>query len=191
MREAGVSGTDDNEKYISFIKKALNTSYHDKIECTELISAHNRNKVNNLLNKKIEHYYFNADDVRHIWNNHGMGNERDKKQIPLCKDDFYRLPEILASPTNITYSGANCKNGQSVTFSKVFDDGKQFCVLVDVFSENLNVKTGYKKPLNGMLSGSTLYAIDDVETSPNLTPETNKAPRRFAANIINLFIINA
>ena len=188
MRTRGVNGVEDIEKYISFIKKSLNSHSHSTIECTELISAHNRNKVNRLLNKKIEHYFFNSDDVRHIWNNHGIGNETDPKQIPLCKDDFCRLPEILATPTTITYSGTNCKNGQSVTFSKVYNDDRQFCVLVDVFSESLNVKTGYKKPLNGMFSGSTLYAIDDVETSPNLTPEADKTPWRFDAKIINFFI---
>lgn len=54
---SNLSGTDEYDKYIEFIKRTLKTHITSKLDCTELISEHNKKKVNRLLDKNITKFF--------------------------------------------------------------------------------------------------------------------------------------
>ena len=171
------------KKYTDFIKEALSSKTHSRIECTELISEHSKRIVNRLLKKNINKYYLTADDIRHSRNVHGKVTEYLKNQIPITELDFIRIPEILYSPTNIDLSNPNTKNGQGIRFVKEYTDGKIFCVMIDEYeTEELSVKTNYKKP-----------PLQGIDVLPKAAPKHNvrnaRALPMLNANVVNFFRI--
>lgn len=55
--------------------------------------------------------------------------------------------------------------------------------MIDRFNVvELSTKTGYKKPLNSTLNGSTLYPIDD-NLSPNITPKNAQGALEICAKV--------
>lgn len=173
-----IGGIDDYTKYQNFIKKALNTKIIKSYECTELISEHSRKKINRLINKNIYKYYLTAHDLRHIRN-----------RQHLTEEEFMRIPEVLAYPTDIELMQNDLKYGQGVRFLKTYPDGSQYCLMVDLYeNNNLSLKTGYKKPLGEKPNGYTLYPLDDL-SSPNITSETHYEASKICANVTNFFRI--
>ena len=175
-------GSIDNQ-YRTFIIDALRTNTHEIIECTGLLSEHSKDTVNKLLHKKISKYYIKADDLRHIKNKHGRKSEIQQKQIPITEDDLLKIPEILSVPTSIDLPLSNPSNGQGVRFSKLYPDGKMYCIMVDEFeTEELSVKTGYKKPVQG------------VDVLRNTVPKHNVRNDRtlpsYNAKLTNFFVIS-
>lgn len=129
------------------ITNATKTKTHKKIDCSSLISEHSKEEIKKLTGKEIKGFYLNENDIRHIVKRHGI-NSND--ELPMLDSDMGRIPDVLCSPTCIDLPLSNIKNGQSVRFSKTYEDGKIFCVLVDLYEdEMLTLKTGYKNAIKG------------------------------------------
>lgn len=191
--EKSLGDANSFEKYQDFIQNALHSNSHGKIECTDLISEHSRQVVNRLLKKNIKGYYIKADDIRHTRNEHGKQSEYLRNQIPITDEDLAKIPEILSVPTSIDLPPYNMRNGQGVRFVKQFADGKIFCVMVDLYeSEELSIKTGYKKGIEGFetLMPSPLQGIDELQqTVPKHNVRNARALPMLVANVTNFFRI--
>lgn len=193
----GLNGADEKEeedrfkKYKRFILDALNTKIGKPIECTELVSKKSINKINHLLNiKGVKNFFINPNNIRHAWNRHGVNKEKDKTQIPLTKDDFLMIPEVIANPTKILKAESNAK-GRGVKFIKQYEDGDLYSVFIfiDLNETEMQNITGYKKKKKVR---STLRGFDAAfQTAPSTTSLT-KLPGDdtfFTANIVDIYKI--
>lgn len=105
--------------------------------------------------------------------------EQSRGQIPITKEDFERVPEIMDAPDNIYLSDEKTKNGLDVIISeKRFDDGTTYYVgEVRTGREKLAFKTMYKK------IGQPLMLSDTEESASRWTPETLRNPLSDTTNI--------
>ena len=188
-----LSGTEDYTPYYEFIKTAISSNSHKRIDCTSLLSKHSLDSVKRLLNREIDKFYLTANDLRHIINRHSGRRELKNGQIPITIEDLLRIPEILSRPTSIELGSYSYKYGSSIRFTRNFVDGKQYCVLVEVYDSRrtaLAVKTGYKKPLSGSLNGYVppLHGIDALQIAdPKHNARNARAVPMLYANIITFF----
>ena len=193
MSKDKLSGTEDYTPYYEFIKTAISSNSHKRIDCTSLLSKHSLDSVKRLLNREISKFYLTANDLRHIINRHSGRQEFENGQIPITVEDLLRIPEILSRPTSIELGSYDYKNGFSIKFTRNYVDGKQYCVLVEVYESGrtaLAVKTGYKKPLSGSLNGYVppLHGIDALQTTaPKHNVRNARAVPMLCANITNFF----
>ena len=97
------------------------------------------------------------------------------------ENDLLKIPEILSEPTNIELPLSNPTNGQGVMFTKLYPDGKMYCIMVDEYeTEELSVKTGYKKPVQG---------IDVLQADPKHNVRNDRTLPSYDAKVTNFFII--
>jgi hypothetical protein len=98
---------------------------------------------------KAEKQYIRLKDVRHIYEAHGAGKENNPAQIPVTKDIFILIPDVLENFDTIE-RGSESVGRESVKITKHYSDGR--VVVADVILEdgNLNITTIYvKKPYSG------------------------------------------
>ncbi|MGN0832794.1 MAG: hypothetical protein ACI4RD_03990 [Kiritimatiellia bacterium] len=85
-----------------------------------------------------------GNEIRHTFNRHGNGRERNKKQLPITAGDIARIPDILASRDSIEPGSFNkTENAPSVKLTKNFSDGTAYTVFV--IAESLKYKTMWKR----------------------------------------------
>lgn len=90
------------------------------------------------------HVWF-SEDVRHIKNRHGAGNEKDKRQVGLTQEDIEKAIDVIKSPDRIE-KGATDKGRESIRFMKANNKGEY--TVVEVVSNNkkqLAIKTMWNK----------------------------------------------
>ena len=85
-----------------------------------------------------------GDEIRHSFNRHGKGREKDKKQIEIVAEDFARIVDILNTPDKIEKGSLDNQTGlETVKISKTFSEGTN--VSIFVLSDSLKYKTMWKK----------------------------------------------
>ncbi len=103
-------------------------------------------KVSNRLNKeaskvlgkevKAAGQYIRLKDVRHIDERHGVGKETDPKQIPVTKETFTLIPDVLENFDEIQ-KGSETANRDSVKLTKHYSDGR--VIIADAVLEDGNL----------------------------------------------------
>jgi hypothetical protein len=95
---------------------------------------------------KAEIQYIRLKDVRHIDEVHGVGNEKDSAQIPVTKDMFMLMPDVLKNFSKVE-KGSITIDRPSVKITKHYSDGR--IIIADAVLEdgNLNITSMLaKKP---------------------------------------------
>lgn len=88
-----------------------------------------------------------ADEIRHIMDNHVGANETDGRNTPLTEKDIDLIPEILASPDRIDVSKAGGRNHPpSIKYEKRFNGTVYVVEEVQAGAGQLAVTTMYKHP---------------------------------------------
>ena len=96
----------------------------------------------------IEGYKHNVDvsGVRHIYKQHGIGNEKNKNQIPLTDDDLKKIPEIIYHYDKVTFGAKDNKGTDIIKYQKQMPDGEVFYLEeIRTGKKTLTTKTMYKK----------------------------------------------
>ena len=85
-----------------------------------------------------------GDEIRHTYNHHGKGRERNTKQSPITASDIARIPEIIAQHDSILQGSFNAtENAPSAKFVKTYPDGTTYTVFA--IADTLKYKTIWKK----------------------------------------------
>ena len=66
-------------------------------------------------------HVIDTSSVRHILNEHGVGKEKDKKQIPVTEKDFEKIPEIIETYDELEFGTTTNRGTNAVTYIKVYD----------------------------------------------------------------------
>lgn len=102
-------------------------------------------------------------DIRHIMNQHSDATkEATKGQVAITSEDIKKIPYIIEDPSDIV-KGTDNKLGETIRYIKKYTDNTTF--VVEVVPENSNdlvIKTMWKKP-------STLT---NIENNPSSTSKT-------------------
>lgn len=115
--------------------------------------------------QNFTHVWF-SEDVRHIKNRHGVGNEKDKRQIGLTQKDIEKAIDVIKSPDRIE-KGTTDKGRESIRFMKANSNGEY--TIVEVVSNDkkqLAIKTMWNKKE----AATTKRHADEI--SPQYTSET-------------------
>ena len=90
------------------------------------------------------HVWF-SEDVRHIKNRHGVGNEKDRRQVGLTQEDIEKAIDVIKSPDRIE-KGATDKGRESIRFMKANNKGEYTVVeVVSNDKKQLAIKTMWNK----------------------------------------------
>lgn len=85
-----------------------------------------------------------GDEIRHTFNRHGKGCERNKKQSPITADDIARIPEIIAKRDGIERGTFNeHEQSPSVKFVKIYPDGTTYTIFA--IADSMKYKTMWKR----------------------------------------------
>ena len=91
-------------------------------------------------------YILTPNSIRHIENNHGLGNEYHKNHKPVEPQDYYTVEDALFEPDSLS-AGYDTKRGEhtiKITKSKS-DNTYTIILVVGTGSKQLSVKTFYIK----------------------------------------------
>lgn len=115
--------------------------------------------------QNFTHVWF-SEDVRHIKNRHGVGNEKDKRQIGLTQEDIEKAIDVIKSPDRIE-KGTTDKGRESIRFMKANSNGEYTVVeVVSNDKKQLAIKTMWNKKE----AATTKRHADEI--SPQYTSET-------------------
>ena len=115
--------------------------------------------------QNFTHVWF-SEDVRHIKNRHGVGNEKDKRQIGLTQEDIEKAIYVIKSPDRIE-KGTTDKGRESIRFMKANSNGEYTVVeVVSNDKKQLAIKTMWNKKE----AATTKRHADEI--SPQYTSET-------------------
>ena len=115
--------------------------------------------------QNFTHVWF-SEDVRHIKNRHGVGNEKDKRQIGLTQEDIEKAIDVIKSPYRIE-KGTTDKGRESIRFMKANSNGEYTVVeVVSNDKKQLAIKTMWNKKE----AATTKRHADEI--SPQYTSET-------------------
>lgn len=115
--------------------------------------------------QNFTHVWF-SEDVRHIKNRHGVGNEKNKKQIGLTQEDIEKAIDVIKSPDRIE-KGTTDKGRESIRFMKANSNGEYTVVeVVSNDKKQLAIKTMWNKKE----AATTKRHADEI--SPQYTSET-------------------
>lgn len=115
--------------------------------------------------QNFTHVWF-SEDVRHIKNRHGVGNEKDKRQIGLTQEDIEKAIDAIKSPDRIE-KGTTDKGRESIRFMKANSNGEYTVVeVVSNDKKQLAIKTMWNKKE----AATTKRHADEI--SPQYTSET-------------------
>lgn len=115
--------------------------------------------------QNFTHVWF-SEDVRHIKNRHGVGNEKDKRQIGLTQKDIEKAIDVIKSPDRIE-KGTTDKGRESIRFMKANSNGEYTVVeVVSNDKKQLAIKTMWNKKE----AATTKRHADEI--SPQYTSET-------------------
>nr|DAF08801.1 MAG TPA: Chromatin remodeling complex ATPase [Caudoviricetes sp.] len=115
--------------------------------------------------QNFTHVWF-SEDVRHIKNRHGVGNEKDKWQIELTQEDIEKAIDVIKSPDRIE-KGTTDKGRESIRFMKANSNGEYTVVeVVSNDKKQLAIKTMWNKKE----AATTKRHADEI--SPQYTSET-------------------
>jgi hypothetical protein len=114
-----------------------------------------------------------TDAIRHILKKHGEGFEKNPDNLPLTREDFNRIPEIISSPESIKLHPGPEGKPPSITYQKTAEDGSTYVVqAVQTAKKRLALKTMYKEKA-GRASMSS--AADPETLRPERAPSDNIA----------------
>lgn len=154
------------------IKKFINAALKNPAKHLRMVLG----KVNNAEAEAIKkatgmdvqnftHVWF-SEDVRHIKNRHGVGNEKDKRQIGLTQEDIEKAIDVIKSPDRIE-KGTTDKGRESIRFMKANSNGEYTVVeVVSNDKKQLAIKTMWNKKE----AATTKRHADEI--SPQYTSET-------------------
>lgn len=115
--------------------------------------------------QNFTHVWF-SEDVRHIKNRHGVGNEKNKKQIGLTQEDIEKAIDVIKSPDRIE-KGTTDNGRESIRFMKANSNGEYTVVeVVSNDKKQLAIKTMWNKKE----AATTKRHADEI--SPQYTSET-------------------
>lgn len=115
--------------------------------------------------QNFTHVWF-SEDVRHIKNRHGVGNEKNKKQIGLTQEDIEKAIDVIKSPDRIE-KGTTDNGRESIRFMKANSNGEYTVVeVVSNDEKQLAIKTMWNKKE----AATTKRHADEI--SPQYTSET-------------------
>lgn len=115
--------------------------------------------------QNFTHVWF-SEDVRHIKNRHGVGNEKDKRQIGLTQEDIEKAIDVIKSPDRIE-KGTTDNGRESIRFMKANSNGEYTVVeVVSNDKKQLAIKTMWNKKE----AATTKRHADEI--SPQYTSET-------------------
>jgi N12 class adenine-specific DNA methylase/adenine-specific DNA methylase len=110
-------------------------------------------------------HVWRGEDVRHINNQHGEGNEKQADQIGLTEEEITQALEIIKAPTSIK-KGTRYKGRDSIRFIKAKENGEYTVVeVVGTKKKQLAVKTMWHKKE----AATTIHHAD--KNSPQYTSE--------------------
>ena len=109
-----------------------------------------------------------AQNIRHIFNRHGEGNEQADNQIPVTDKDIANIPSIVNSPDYLVYGTKTDTGRDGIGYLKTIPDGTTYYVEeIRDKEKQLAAKTMYK--IEGVSSDDLYSAAFDPtsETSPS------------------------
>lgn len=131
----------------SFAKKNNNST----LELWEIgdREAENIHRFISLNLKGFRHLLVDSD-IRHIRNTHGASAKKIRAdEVRLTDEDFYRIPDILANPDNVTVGNRSSNGDATLRFEKNKNDGTVTIVETIMSDKTLRVKTMWKDKYEG------------------------------------------
>ena len=129
--------------------------------------------------QNFTHVWF-SEDVRHIKNRHGVGNEKDKRQIGLTQEDIEKAIDVIKSPDRIEKSTTD-KGRESIRFMKANSNGEYTVVeVVSNDKKQLAIKTMWNKKE----AATTKRHADEI--SPQYTSETGSGNTASVSDTVSL-----
>ena len=129
--------------------------------------------------QNFTHVWF-SEDVRHIKNRHGVGNEKDKRQIGLTQEDIEKAIDVIKSPDRIE-KGTTDKGRESIRFMKANSNGEYTVVeVVSNDKKQLAIKTMWNKKE----AATTKRHADEI--SPQYTSETGSGNTASVSDTVSL-----
>ena len=131
----------------SFAKKNNNST----LELWEIgdREAENIHRFISLNLKGFRHLLLDSD-IRHIRNTHGANAKKIRAdEVRLTDEDFYRIPDILANPDNVTVGNRSSNGDATLRFEKNKNDGTVTIVETIMSDKTLRVKTMWKDKYEG------------------------------------------
>ena len=96
----------------------------------------------------ITDYKHNVDasGIQHAIKHHGVGNEKEKNQIPIKYEDIEKIPDILYHYDKVTFGLKDKKGTDIIKYQKTMSDGEIFYLEeIRTGKKTLTLKTMYKK----------------------------------------------
>lgn len=125
--------------------------------------------ISNRFGLDVEGYkhIVDAQNIRHIFNRHGEGNEQADNQIPVTDKDIANIPNIVNSPDYLVYGTKTDTGRDGIGYLKTIPDGTTYYVEeIRDKEKQLAAKTMYK--IEGVSSDSLIQAT--VEPTSETTP---------------------
>ena len=117
-----------------------------RVEAYRVLSAEEADKVQKLIAEAVEKYEHVLDThaIRHTIKQHSGEREYLRGQLPITRDDFLLLPDVVSDPNALEYADKTKQGRHVVVYEKIINDV--------VFFVKKEVRTG-----RGQLALVTFY----------------------------------
>lgn len=173
-----------SNKITDAVQRAIN---NDNIFKKLSISKVNQKQIEDIQEKtgiEINESYKHVIDfsaIRHTLQRHGEQQEKNHDQIPVTKEDFEKIPEILETYDEI-YKGETSRRGiERIVYRKRYNGTTYYIEEVRNKKKDLALKTMYKKRSGEQLPKS----IDHPHTSETLPNTSVHGIESRKSNVIN------
>lgn len=181
--EVGALSTTAIETPTSSGKVSLGSIRQDVATWLNGVLKRKRGSKAEIIDVSEYNHTIDASDIRHAWDRHGEGNEKSRNNIPLTKEDFKRIPDIIANPDEVKLGTSHAKQPPSISYIKHADDGTDYVAEhIRTDKNTLEFKTMYrvKRKVEGNLDGALMNA-ETLPSPARLGSDLDGSPQQPAA----------
>jgi hypothetical protein len=194
MEEAKNYVSEDMRKKLALMwERAHKTEYQPidtKLVAIGRVSDNLNKEASRVLRKEIkaQKQHIRLKDVRHIDEQHGVGNEKTPTQIPVTKDIFMLIPDVLENFDEVK-KGSETVGRDSIRITKNYSDGK--IIIADAVLEdgNLTITSMYVKSPTTVRQSPYVSGSRLSNTQPR-QPTLHENKARFTGNVAQQDNIN-
>ena len=137
-------------------------------------------RLKGVLGVDVEGFHHVVDNfaIRHSHRKHGGERERLQGQLPLQREDFVRIPDIIASPDSVSDGGVDKLGNRIINYEKRFNGTLYLAQEIRTGERQLALKSLWKRPSAKTMPPEKQAPASNVSNAPSHASDRDKDHHR-------------